>query len=413
MILDNILRATGGALISILVARYLGAADYGLLNYALAFTALFGSVAKLGMDRIVVRDLVKHPENAGSILGTIYWLKLIISVLVFTISIIIGWIIKKDWFFVFLVALISVRTLFNAMDAYDIYYQTQLKSKFVVIPRSIAFTIIAIFKYLLIIESFTIAYFAASYSLEIAIGSLIIIFIYKRKNNTNVNWIFDKAIAKKLLKDGWPLIVTTALIAMHMRVDQLMIGGMLGNSDVGVFSVAVRISEIWLFIPMFAVQTVAPHLLSIREHNHELFHLRMVQLYSAMFWIGAIFGILTILYGRSFIVLLFGEEYRTAYLSLVWIIWTGIFRAQGIAGSVWMVGKNDQTHPLIINSIAVLINIILNFVFIPRYGISGAAFSTLISNGTSTWIVPLFFKETRTMNIDFIRGMNPKHLFVL
>ena len=414
LLLDNIFRLVGGVLVGIWIARYLGVEQYGLLSYVLAFVSPFGAVAKLGFDRVVVRDLVRQPDKAGEILGTIFWLKLAAGIVAFSFSIAIAWYTKSgDTQFVFLVAVIAVGMLFNAADSYDIYYQVHLKSKRVVVPRSIAFLIFTAYKCALIIGEFPIEYIAAAYGLELAFGGLLVAWNYYCDRGVDkMPWRFDKTVCLSLLKDGWPLILTSALVMLHTRVDQIMIGNMLDAAAVGLFSVAVRLSEIWLFVPMLLVQSVTPHLLRIREGNEARYHARMIQLYSIMFWSGIFVAVLATLYGEHLIVLLFGEEYRSAFIPLAWIIWAGVFKSQGVAASIWMVGENTQKYRLIINLIAVAMNIALNLILIPEYGMLGAAVASLLSIGISTWIIPLFFASMRQMNLDILRSINPKRLFI-
>jgi len=413
LLLDNIFRLVAGVLVGVWIARYLGAEQYGLLNYVLAFVSLFGAVAKLGFDRVVVRDLVRQPEKVGEILGTVFWLKLFAGIIAFISCIAIGLYAKSgDEQFVFLVAVVAVGMLFNAVDSYDIYYQVHLKSKRVVVPRSMAFLIFTAYKCALIIWAYPIEYFAAAYGLELALGGLLIAWNYYRDGMGKVKWAFDRTILQSLLKDGWPLILTTALVALHTRIDQVMLGNMLDDAAVGVFSVAVRLSEIWLFVPMLLVQSLTPYLLRLKEKDEAHYHARMIQLYSVMFWSGTFVGVLTLLYGEKLVVLLFGEEYRAAFIPLVWIIWTGVFKSQAVAASIWMVGENTQKHRLILNLIGVAMNIGLNMVLIPEYGLSGAAFASLLSIGVSTWIIPLFFTSMRQMNKDIFRSINPKRLFI-
>ena len=79
---EQILRILAGLFVGIWVARYLGPEQFGLFSYVLAFTALFGGIAKLGLDGIVVRELVNHPERRGIYLGTAFWLKFIGAIFV-------------------------------------------------------------------------------------------------------------------------------------------------------------------------------------------------------------------------------------------------------------------------------------------------------------------------------------------
>lgn len=410
---DKILRLAGGLVIGIWVARYLGPEQFGVLNYALAFVALFGAVAKLGIDQIVVRDLTKTPEKTGAILGTVFTLKLVAALIVLMLVIPAAWIAQNgDWSFTFLVAVIAVGMIFNAFDAYDVYYQAHMLSRYVVIARSTAFLLFSAVRIAFILGECPVVYFAAAATLELALGGAILAWLYKRTQGVELKWHFDRQIMKSFLRDGWPLIVSSALIIIHMRIDQVMIGQMLGNADVGIYSVAVQLSETWLFLPMIIVQTVTPYMMKLRESDTVYYQARLLQLYSLMFWLGALAGIFTILFGEFFVTLLFGEQYRAAYLPLVLTIWTGIFTSQAVARGIWMIGENMQGYRLIMNLTAVPMNIALNLLLIPKYGIVGASAASLASIGICTWIVPFLFKSMRASNRQLLLAINPKYLIV-
>jgi O-antigen/teichoic acid export membrane protein len=409
---DKIIRMVGGLVIGVWVARYLGPEQYGLLNYALAFVALFGAVARLGMDQVVVRDLTKTPEKESAILGTVFALKLATGLIALLLVIQAAWLARDgEWPFMVLIAVVAVGLIFNALDAYDLYFQAHVLSRYAVIARSMSFLLVAVMRVALIIGKFSLVYFAAAATMEIALGGGVLVWMYSRKCAGNAKWHFDQATMMSLLKDGWPLIISSALIVIHIRIDQVMIGQMLGNADVGVYSVAVRISESWLFVPVLIVQTLTPYLIDLREKNPAHYQARLLQLYSIMFWLGALAGVLTILLGKFFVVLLFGEPYLGAYLPLVLTIWTGIFISQSVARGVWIVGENMQGYRLANNLIAVPMNIALNWILIPKYGIAGASAASLASIGIGTWAVPFLFKSMWASNKQMLISINPAYLF--
>lgn len=409
---DKVLRLAGGLFIGVWVARYLGPEQFGLLNYALAFVALFSAVAKLGIDQIVIRELSKSPEKDGDILGTVFVLKLIAALAALMLVVPAAWITRNgDWSFTVLVVVIAVGMIFNALDAYDLYYQSHVLSRYAVIARSTAFLFFSAVRVAFILGECPVVCFAVATTLELALGGAILVWMFYRRQVAERKWHFDGQIMRSLLRDGWPLIVSSALIIIHTRIDQVMIGLMLGDSDVGMYSVAIRLSDTWLFFPLIIVQTVTPYMLKLRNSDTMFYHARLLQLYSLMFWLGVIVGVLTVFWGKGFVTLLFGEPYRASYFPLVLTIWTGIFISQAIARGIWMVGENLQGYRLMNNLIAVQMNILLNWFLIPKYGIAGASAASLVSIGTSTWIAPFLFKSLRASNRQLLLSMNPKYLF--
>lgn len=410
---DRILRIVGGLVVGIWVARYLGPADFGILNFALSFVALFGMVGRLSIDPVAVRELTRHPENTNAILGSVLRLKLWGSLAAAVLVLPAAWLAQPDNpLFILLVAIIAIGILFNAADAIDIFYQARLLSRHVVQARSVAFLVISLAKVGLILGDFSVAWFALAGTIEIALGAGLMAWVYHRREGGAAGWGWRGGATLLLLKDGWPLVASSLLIIIHTRIDQVMIGQMLGDVQVGLYSAAIGISEAWLFVPGLAVQTVMPYFVQLRERDPASYQRRLMQLYSAMFWIGVSAGIATMLLGRQVIQLLFGEAYSDAYGPLVLTIWTGIFIAQAVARSIWMISENLQIFRLYSNLIVVPINVLLNWWWIPEYGINGAAVASLISIGAGTWLVPLLFSSLRQSNLDMIRSINPRYLFV-
>jgi len=413
LLAEKILRLAGGIVIGIWIARYLGPEQFGMLNYALAFVAIFGAVARLGIDQIVIRDLTNFPERQGAILGTTLTLKLAAALIALILVMPTAWLAQDgDWSFMVLVAVVAAGMIFNALDAYDLYYQAHVLSRYAVFARSASFILFSAVRVILILKGFPLLYFAAAATLEIALGGGVLVWLYQRRRASEPKWYFNLETMMSLLKDGWPLIVSSALIVIHTRIDQVMIGQMLGHAEVGIYSAAIRLSESWLFIPSVIVQTVTPYLIKLRESNQQYYQARLLQLYSLMFWLGAFATMAATVFGEYIVVLLFGEQYRAAYLPLMLTIWTGIFISQAVARGVWMVGENMQGFRLVNNLVAVPMNIALNWFLIPAYGVMGASMASLASIGFCTWVLPFLFKSMRESNKQMLLSINPKYLLL-
>ena len=410
---DKVLRLIGGLLVGVWVARYLGPERFGELNYALAFVAMFAAVARLGMDQVVIRELIQRPEQEGEILGSVFVLKLLASLAALAVVVPVAWVAQSgDIRFVVLVSVIAAGMLCNAFDAYDLYYQARVLSKYVVCARSASFVVFSALRIFFIVGEYPLVSFALAATLEITLAAALLVWMHLRQHRgMGTKWCCRAKTMLALLKDGWPLTLSSALVVVHTRIDQVMIGQLLGNHDVGVYSAAVRLSESWLFLPLLIVQTVTPYLMQVRDTNSRLYEARLLQLYSLMFWLGVCAAVATILFGEHLVILLFGEAYKVASLPLVLTVWTGIFISQAVARGVWLVGENMQGFRLFINVMAVPMNLALNWLLIPRLGVVGASMASLISIGVSTWALPFLFAPMRVSNRQMLISIHPKYLF--
>ncbi len=196
-----------------------------------------------------------------------------------------------------------------------------------------------------------------------------------------------------------------------MKIDQIMIGSMLNNVQLGVYSVAVKLSEYWYFIPAIIVRTLMPYFVNLRESNKELYRFRLMQLYSLMFWMGISVGLLVLIFGESIIRLLYGDVYIEAYRPLMFNIWSGVFIAQALARGIWIVSEDLQLYVFIANIVAVIINIILNLILIHRLGIAGAAIATLITRFITNLVMPIAITPYRDNTILSIKCINPFYVY--
>ena len=408
---DKVLRIFGGLFVGIWVARYLGPSDFGILNYAMAYTALFMLFVKLGLDQIVVREIVKNVKLTNYLLGTAFGLKLMGSIIAITSVYFSLFFVETDSITKVVIFIISAGFILQSVDVIDYYYQSQVLSKYVVISRNSAFILSSSLKIYLILSKFSVLYFAMAGVVDLALAGIFLLVIYNSIGGKILDWKFSKKLAIRLMRFSWPLALSVFLISIHLKVDQIMIGNMISVEQVGIYSVAVKLAEAWLFIPIIIVSTLMPYFINLRETNHDLYNYRLMQLYSLMFWMGVFVGVLITIFGKDLIEILFGKAYVEAYAALVFNIWAGIFTAQSGAKGIWVISENKQIYRVVLNTIAVIINISLNVILIPIYGINGAAISTLLTRFLNNWVAPLFIKAYRKNTWVSIQSVNPWYVY--
>ena len=410
--IERVLRSIGAIVVGVWVARYLGPTDYGLLNFSISFVTLFSVVGKLSIDAVVVRELTTNNEEERETLGTVFVLKLAVSFLLMLFVLPSAWLAQsQNRAFQLLALIVSFAMLAAPFDAVDIFYQAKVLSKYVVFARIVSFFLFAVARVVLIYSKASVLFFAGAYSLEFVLSAVIMAGVYSGREQPLWKWRWSKKKAIALLKDGWPLAAGAVFSIIYARIDQVMIGIMLNSSQVGVYSASVKLAEIWQFIPLLATQTLMPYFVRLRATNAAAYRRRLIQLYSGMFWAGIAVSIGVVVFGRTLITISFGAEYEMAYAPLVISIWTGVFVAQSVARSIWMVSENFQFFRFLSNMIVVPLNVGLNVLLIPMIGITGAALASLISVGAGTWLFPLAFPALRSSSIDLMLSINPRVLF--
>ncbi len=377
---DKVIRMGVGLFVGVWIARYLGPDQYGLWNYAMAFSALFGVLATVGLDRIVVRELLKNPEQSHVILGSAFVLKLIGGCTAFLVTIVaISLIRSGETLTLWLAGLSAAGFIFQSFNVIDFFFQSQIQSKYSVLATNASFLLVTIIKIALLLGKAPLIAFAAAGLAEVAIASSFLIAVYHRNNQQIRSWRFNSAVAWDQLQDSWPLILSSFAIIVYMRIDQVMIGQMLADREVGIFSAAVRISEAWHFFPTAIVSSVFPVIIATRMSNKELYHHRLQKLLDIITFMGVVVALITTILSPYIIGILYGHQYAAAADVLAIHIWAGVFVCLGSAASTWFMAENLQRYAFYRSFAGALMNIFLNWQMIPKYGPNGAAVATVIS----------------------------------
>jgi len=395
---DKIVRMGIGVFVGIWVARYLGPDQFGILNFAAAFVALFGVVATLGLNSIVVRDLVKEAGNEDSILGTAFILQFLAGILAYALVVITITVFQPDDDLArFIVIILGLVLIFKASEVARYWFESQVMSKYTVWVESSIFLLISITQVVLILNQATLMGFVWVTVAGGLLVSIVLMGVYSWRTGRIDAWRFDYSRAKTLLKDSWPLLLSGMTIMVYMRIDQIMLGQMLGVESVGIYSAAVRISEVWYFIPVAITASVFPSVIKIKKESEQKYIYRFQRLFNIMVMLGVVVAIPVTFFSDWIITLLFGPDYINAGAVLIVHIWSGIFVSLGITSGMWLVNENLQRLAFYRTLVGAIVNIVANIYLIPYFGTVGAAVGTLLSQFIAAYMFDLFNTKTRAM----------------
>lgn len=152
--------------IGLLTARYLGPANYGLINYAAAYTTFFASFCTLGINSVIVKNFVDNPDDEGETIGSAIVLRMVSSLLSVIMMICITLFMDKGEVTTnIVVALCSIGVLFQVMDTLNYWFQAKLQSKYAALATVISYTVVSIYKIWLLLTGKSVEWFAISTSL--------------------------------------------------------------------------------------------------------------------------------------------------------------------------------------------------------------------------------------------------------
>lgn len=393
---DNIIKLGLGAVIGLFIAKELGPKEFGILSYALVYYSFFSAIVGLGLKKIVVREMSNDFAKSKSYIGTSFYCILNCSIIVTFLSPILLTILRpNDTFSLGLVTVLSFSFLFQAFSAFAFYFEARTDMKKVVISSNIGFFLGLIVKICGLLYSSSLYIFVWAVCIETAVAGLLLFYNYTKHQGGFETLSFNRQIAKKLLKDSSPLILSTLAVKIYADVDLLMIRDLFNDVETGRYAVAVKISRLLSFIPSAIFISVFPTLVKTRAKNFDVYLVKIQKLYALIVFISYCGVALTTLFSSTFLTYFLGESYSESAFFLIILVWSSLFAALGGARSLYLIGENKTRIYLFTVVVGCILNLILNYMFIPVYGAYAACVTTLITTFFSGIGVNFLIKELR------------------
>lgn len=408
---DRVLRMGFGLVIGVWIARYLGVQQFGILNYATAFVAIFNPLATLGLDAVVVRRLVADPTQQQALLGTSFGMRFIAGWLTWWITILGVYLLRPDDSATLVtVVILGAASIFQSLDTIDLWFQSQVQSKYSVLAKNTAFIIVTALRIILIIAHAPLVAFVWVVLVEMMLGAIGLLIIYKNQGHLIKLWQWSRSLAEDLLRESFPLILSSLTIMIYMRIDQIMLGQMIGDKAVGIYSAATRISEVWYFIPMTISSSVMPSIFQAKEVSDKLYCQRIGNLNRVLTWLAIVVAIVMTFVSQPLIAMLFGDSYIASGSILAVHIWASVFVFTGVATSGWFVAEKLTYLALYRTLSGAVVNVLLNIFLIPIYGGIGAAVATIIAQAVASFISNGVNPKTRKLFDIQIKSLLPVRL---
>lgn len=361
------------------IARNLGPRNYGELSYAISFVSIFSFIAVLGIDQILFRDLVKYPEKRNEYMGSALGLRLLTSITAIILCLTSAfWLSPKDVSF-YLIFIISLSFIFNSFQIIGYEFQAESLSKTPSILSLCITIILNIIKIFVIMFDKGVIYLAFTLLLESILYAIGLFYFRKKIFGTIRKWKFDKKISLDILKNSWPLIFASAFALIYARIDQIMIKNMLGAESVGLYDAAVRLSEVWYFIPTMVISSLLPAIINAHKTSITEYYSRLQKVMLFLFSTSFITALFTFLFAPYIIQIVFGNSFTGAIPLLQIYVWSNIATALNAFTLNYLIIENKRKAIFISSFTGMLLNVVLNIYLIPIHGSFGAAIATLIS----------------------------------
>lgn len=390
--------------VGLLTARYLGPANYGLINYATAYTAFFMAFCTLGINSLLVKEFIDNPHEEGKIIGSTLLLRGISSVLSAIIIVCLVSILDAgERTTIVVTALCSIGLVFNVFETFNYWFQSRLQSKVTAIVLLVGYIFTSIYKVVLLILQMRVEFFAFSTSLDYIIVGVLLLLCYKKYGGGRLR--FSKSTSTRILSKSVHFILPSVMVTIYGYVDKFMLKQMLSETEVGYYATATAVCGMWSFVLTAIIDSMYPSIMEAHKNDTTLYEKKNRQLYAIVFYFAVAVSTVFCLFGRYIVLLLYGEKYMPAVAPLRVVTWYTAFSYLGVARNAWIVCEDKQRYLKYIYVFAAICNVILNCIFIPLWGATGAAAASLITQMLTTIVVPFFIKNLRHNSIMMIEGI--------
>ena len=398
-----------GFVVGVYVAWSLGADLFGILSYSISLATIFSVIMVYGMDQIIIRELVKCPDKRDEYLGSGFAIRLAgFAVMMLCLTAYLGIVRPTDGAGL-MVFIICIGFSFNAFSMIDLFFLSRAENKYSSLSRLFALVVFNILRLVLVLCGAELVWFAAVEMSHGVCSAAGYIYFYRRRGFSLLRWRFSKVVARYLLLESWPFWLGHGALLFYMRIDQVMIRHYLTDADVGIYSVAVRLAEMFFFVPVVIFTALLPALLRSYERSQSEFWRRMECFFSAMFFL-AIPAVALLWLGSLLVVPLYGAEYAGAAPILRLYGFTLILHFTAQPLNVWFVSGGRQRYALVYTLLIAGANVALNAVLIPRFGVVGAAWATIIA-----YTAPILYGviSSKWRRITLLRLVSPFRIFSL
>lgn len=387
--------------IGIWIIRYLGPENYGVFSYVLAFTGLFFFIAGLGIDSILNRELVNHPEKRDYLLGTAFRLRLFGGLFALIFAIITIFIVDNSPLIRFLVSIYSFIFIIQSLNIIGTFFNSRVEAKKGVQAQVLAASISAVLKVALIMSGLGVIWLMFIYVLDSVWISIFLFLSYRRNSFKIRSWKFSPVLAKKMLSDSWLLALTSVSVLLYMKIDQVMIKQMMDEIAVGWYAAAVRLFEFSYIVPAMISASLIPAILNAKKTDLNSYRSRLKKMSVFLFFLSIFIALIISIFSGFIVKLLFGSDYLNSIMVLRIGAWSIIGISLSYVVGQYLIAENYIKIYFYITLIGAIINIGLNYLFIPIYGISGAAVVTALSYLVVPLSLVLFRKTRRDWGLVF------------
>ena len=395
-----------GLTISMLTARYLGPSNFGLINYAASIVAFVGPIMQLGLNGILVMEIVEAEEDEGYIIGTALFMSFISSLFCVAGVICFSAVANAgEWQTITVVSLYSCLLICQSFELTKFWFQAKYLSKYTSLTMLGAYVVVSAYKVFLLITGKSVFFFAISNAFDSFIISIVLLILYLKLSKKGLH--LSANVAKKMISKSQYYIISGLMVTVFTQTDRIMLKILINDSATGYYSAAIACAGLTGFVFSAIIDSVRPTIFESKKHSQESYIKKVSCLYCIIIYLALAQSLFTTLFANIFIKFLYGSKYLPAVPALQIAVWYTTLSHLGSVRSIWMLAEGKQKYLWVINLAGALTNVVLNYVLIPPYGIIGAAIASLVTQLFTNVFIGFVLLPIKENNRLIFLGLNP------
>ncbi|HJT73496.1 MAG TPA: flippase [Chitinophaga sp.] len=379
LLADKLARLFLGLITMAMIARHIGPELFGIWNFAIALTTIAGSFSVLGLDKVVVKEVVSYPERQDRIIASALAMRLAAGFMALVLCIGIVTVMKQNaTVYLYCTAITAINIMLQSFEVFDYYYQAKNEVQKVIIPRVTVFIFFCLLKMTAVYMNGTLLTFLWLTLVELLFTCLVILFRYL-ENGRALFRAVSGAEMKYLFLHSWPLMFTGVLVLLYMKSDQLMLDTFGSSVQLGEYAAAARISELWYAIPTVIATALLPGLIRKRDEHKEEYRQAIERWLRLSFWLSIVIAMSISFMAGRLTAMMYGAQYPQSGLILAIHIWANIPVFLCVAIMQYLIVEGAYNINLYATIAGIIVNLTVNLLLIPHTGGAGAAIATVVS----------------------------------
>ncbi len=403
-LVGGVLNKIMAVLLVIYAARQLGTHGFGVYSLVLAMLGIFYILTDFGLGTLATRDLARNPESEQRYLSNIFIMRLFLSLLAGLGLVGAAAALGHPPAVIGLTAIAALSLFFTSnVDTCTAVFNAHQRMEIPAVVSVIA-TMLRVGVSLGALAAgaglvtLLVIYTSAA---AVQFGLLLAIVGSRVRLRPALDWAFWR----RLLGEAYPLALANLFSIIYFRIDTVMLASLSGEEAVGLYNAAYRLLEFTLMLPAYYTGAIFPVISASQTANPQRFLLIYRRSLKYMLVASLPLALGTAALAPELIEVLYGPAYAASISVLPVLMWSFVLIAANSINAPYLISMGRQRTVTGITLFSMLLNIALNAYAIPRHGILGAAWVTLLSEVVTLGLCVGVLSRPLTLKVRMLRHL--------